>query len=205
MPHAPAGSPPATTAAAARAKELQSQGVDIVLFDAGEPDFATPAHVKAAGIAAIEQNVTKYSPARRHAGPAPRHHRRACARTRVCTYAPEESVCGQRGQGDLLQRSVRCCWTPGDEAIIPVPNWVSYAERVTAGRRRTGHRREDEASGFKAHAGATRRGHYAAHPSALPEFAMQPNRHGIHGGRDYGLGAVLERHPEVALLTDEIL
>ena len=57
------------------AQRLRRQGIDVVDFGAGEPDFATPAHVKAAAVEAIDTDFTKYTPERRHRGSQGRHRR----------------------------------------------------------------------------------------------------------------------------------
>ena len=107
---------------------MQGEGVDVVGFGAGEPDFGTPANIGAAGIKAIEDGFTRYTPA---AGIL-ELRQAVCAkeeRDNGLSYRPEEVVitCGAKhGLYCLFQAILN----PGDEVIIPAPYWVSYPEQV---------------------------------------------------------------------------
>lgn len=111
-----------------RARRLRREGVDVVSFAAGEPDFDTPEVIKRAAIKAIQEGFTKYtSPAGiielRQAVAA---HLRA---TYGAAYAPEEIVITAGGK-PALYFTLRALCEPGDEVLVPVPAWVSYMEQI---------------------------------------------------------------------------
>lgn len=117
-----------TLAITARAKELQAQGLDVVNFGAGEPDFDTPDPIKKAGIKAIESGFTKYTPS---TGTV--ELRKAIAakfkKDNNLQYSPNQIAvsCGAKHSiFDIVQVLV----DDGDEVLIPTPYWVSYPEMV---------------------------------------------------------------------------
>ena len=120
--------PSATLAITARANELKAQGVDIVSFGAGEPDFATPEHIREAAKRAIDQGHTRYT-----AVPGMPQLRSALAgflaKRYGLDYAPAEVIVTPGGKFGLYGL-FQCLLDPGDEVIIPAPYWVSYPEQV---------------------------------------------------------------------------
>jgi aspartate aminotransferase len=144
MPDTPAapGSPPAiarrvaaieesaTLAVTDRARVLKARGADVVSLSAGEPDFDTPAHIKAAAVKAIEKGLTKYTAA--SGIPALREAvAKKFADDNGLAYAPEEVMisCGAK---HALYNIVLTLIDDGDEALIPAPYWTSYPEMVKA-------------------------------------------------------------------------
>jgi aspartate aminotransferase len=118
--------PSITLAIAAKAGKLRSQGIDVVNFSAGEPDFDTPERIKMAAIEALKNGMTKYTDVR---GIEPL--RQAISdkyqREYELTYGKEEVLvsCGAKHSiYNLFQAVVN----PGDEVLIPAPYWVSYAD-----------------------------------------------------------------------------
>jgi aspartate aminotransferase len=113
---------------AADAERLRSEGVDIVDFGAGEPDFPTPDNIKQAAVRALEQNFTKYTPA----GGTAELKKAICERHAQdfgTDYKPSEclvTVGGKHVIFNLMQALVN----PGDEVVIPVPYWVTYKDVV---------------------------------------------------------------------------
>jgi len=113
---------------AAEADRLRSEGVDVVDFGAGEPDFPTPDNIKQAAIRALEQNFTKYTPA----GGTAELKKAVCerhARDFGTDYKPNEcliTVGGKHVIFNLMQALI----DPGDEVVIPVPYWVTYKDVV---------------------------------------------------------------------------
>jgi len=194
--------PSATMAASARAKEMQQAGVDVILFDAGEPDFATPARVKEAGIAAIEANFTKYTPV----GGTLDLRRAIAARLAAdegLEYAPEQILVGN-GAKEICYNLCQVLLQAGDEAIIPAPYWVSYAEQVSLADATPVIAPTDEEAGFKLSPAQLED---AITPRTRLLFLNSPcNPTGATYTVDElrALGEVLGRHPEVALLSDEI-
>ena len=121
-------SPSATLAINALYKQMQADGIDVVGFGAGEPDFNTPDNIKAAGIAAIEDNQTRYTPA---AGLMPLR-KAVCARMKEdlgLDYEPSQVVVASGAKHSVYAAIMVCC-DPGDEVIIAAPYWLSYSEMV---------------------------------------------------------------------------
>jgi len=112
----------------AKAKALKASGVDIISFGVGEPDFDTPAHVKAAGIKAIENNFTRYTavegiPELRNAIVE------KFARDNQLTYTADQIVVNCGGKHTIYNLA-QVLFQAGDEVIIPAPYWVSYPPMV---------------------------------------------------------------------------
>ncbi|MEG0597419.1 MAG: pyridoxal phosphate-dependent aminotransferase [Oscillospiraceae bacterium] len=115
-----------TLAIDAMFKQMKADGIDVIGFGAGEPDFSTPDHIKAAGIAAIEHNQTKYTPA---AG-IMELRRAVCTRLKsdfALDYTPSQIVAASGAKHNLFA-ALQALVNPGDEIIIPAPYWVSYYE-----------------------------------------------------------------------------
>lgn len=112
----------------ADAEKLRSQGVDVVDFGAGEPDFPTPDNIKLAAKRAIDANFTKYTAA----GGTQELKQAVCERHAAdfgTSYKPSEcliTVGGKHVIFNLMQVLVN----PGDEVVIPVPYWVTYKDVV---------------------------------------------------------------------------
>lgn len=120
--------PSATLAINAKAQELRARGVDVISFGAGEPDFNTPANIRAAGARAIEEGKTRYTPV---AGIAPLRAAIAehSAATRGVPTRPENVVVTVGAKGALFNLAL-ALFEPGDEVVVPTPCWVSYPEQV---------------------------------------------------------------------------
>lgn len=117
-----------TMKVAAEALRLKAQGVDIVDFGAGEPDFPTPAHVAAAAHAAIEANFTKYTT---NSG-TDELKRAVCERYRTdygVEYTPAETIITAGGK-QALYNAAMCIFGPGDEVITHMPGWPTLAEQI---------------------------------------------------------------------------
>ena len=121
-------SPSSTLAIDSKAKAMIAQGIDVVAFGAGEPDFDTPQHIKDAAIEAIMAGKTKYTPA---SGTVDLKQAvcRKFARDNGLSYAPENIVVSNGAKHSLMNIFNAIC-NPGDEVIIPAPFWVSYPEMV---------------------------------------------------------------------------
>ena len=109
-------------------KQMKAEGKDVVGFGAGEPDFPTPEHIKQAGIDAIENNFTKYTPA------AGLMQLREAASYRLkadfgLEYAPSQIVVASGAKHSVYVALMTLC-DPGDEVVIAAPYWVSYSEMV---------------------------------------------------------------------------
>jgi len=118
----------ATIAVTSRAQQLKAQGVDVIGFGAGEPDFDTPDYIKNAAIEALKAGKTKYTPA---AGII--ELRTAIAaklkKENGLEYSPEQIVVNIGGKHSVYE-SMQAVLDPGDEVILPTPYWVTYPEAI---------------------------------------------------------------------------
>lgn len=121
-------SPSLTLAIASKAKSLKRQGVDIISLAAGEPDFDTPGHIKAAAREAIDKGRTKYTAAR-GMPELIEAVRDKFKRENELDYSADEIVisCGAKHS---LYNAFQAICREGDEVIIPAPYWVTYPEQV---------------------------------------------------------------------------
>lgn len=121
-------SPSPTLAVDAKAREMKSRGIDVIGFGAGEPDFDTPARIRAAAIKAIEEGHTRYTAA----GGTLELREAVCDKLRIdngLSYSPDQIVVSN-GAKHSLDNILRALLNPGDGVLIPVPYWVSYPELV---------------------------------------------------------------------------
>ncbi len=120
--------PSPTLATAAKAKAMKAQGIDVVDFGVGEPDFDTPENVKQAGIKAIQSGFTKYTPA----GGTDELKEAVIEKFKKDNnLAYEKSqVLISCGAKHSLYNIAEALFDPGDEIIIPSPYWVSYPDQV---------------------------------------------------------------------------
>ena len=118
----------ATIAMARKARELKSQGIDIISLSLGEPDFNTPDFIKDAGKEGIDKNFSKYMPVNGY-----QDLRKAISnkfrRDNCIDYSPEQIVVST-GAKQSIANVVLSLINPGDEVIVPAPYWVSYAEII---------------------------------------------------------------------------
>jgi aspartate aminotransferase len=120
--------PSLTLAISAIAKQMKADGLDVVGFGAGEPDFDTPEHIKDAATKALKDGFTKYTPSS-----GVMELREAIAekfqRENGLTYSPSQIIVNCGGKHSCYNVIMATC-NPGDEVIIPAPYWVSYPEMV---------------------------------------------------------------------------
>jgi len=120
--------PSATLTITAKAKALKSQGVDVIGFGAGEPDFDSPDHVKAAAINAIDQGHTKYT----GVGGIDELKDAIIHRLKEdhnLEYEKSEIITSV-GAKHTLYNVIQVLFDKGDEVIVPAPYWVSYPEQI---------------------------------------------------------------------------
>jgi aspartate aminotransferase len=120
--------PSPTLATAAKAKSMKAQGIDVVDFGVGEPDFDTPENVKQAGIKAIQSGFTKYTPA---------SGTDELKEAVIEKFKKDNSLSYEKSQiliscgaKHSLYNIAEALFDPGDEVIIPSPYWVSYPDQV---------------------------------------------------------------------------
>ncbi len=194
--------PSQTLAMSQKSNELRAQGVDVINLSVGEPDFNTPDHIKLAAKKAIDDNFSFYSPV-----PGYMDLRKAiCAKLKnenALDFTPEQIVVST-GAKQALCNAILAIINPGDEVIVPAPYWVSYVEMVKLA----------EGKNVIIEAGIEQ--DFKITPAQL-EAAITPktrmlvlcspsNPTGSVYSRDelHALAKVLERHPNVLILADEI-
>lgn len=191
-----------TLAMSQRSGELRARGVDVINLSLGEPDFHTPAHIKAAAMKAIEENYTFYSPV-----PGYLSLREAiCDKLRTenaLDYTPANIVVGN-GAKQALCNVVLSTVNPGDEVIVPTPAWVSYVEMVKLAEGRvvavpTGIEQNFKMTPQQLREAITER-------TRMLILCSPSNPTGSVYTREelQGLVDVLARHPNVLVVADEI-
>jgi aspartate aminotransferase len=194
--------PSPTIAVTTKAAELKAAGRDVIGLGAGEPDFDTPDHIKAAAIEAINAGQTKYTPV--DGTPALKEAVAAkFARENGLTYETSQINVGVGGK-QVLYNALLATLNPGDEVIIPTPYWVSYPDMVLLG------------GGEPVFAETTLADSFKLQPETL-EAAITPNTKwlilnspsnpsGAAYNRDEmkALTDVLVRHPHVWIMTDDM-
>jgi len=195
-------SPSETLAMSQKSNELKAQGIDVINMSVGEPDFFTPDHIKAAAKKAIDDNFSFYSPV-----PGYLDLRKAIVekmkRENGLDYTPDQIVVSG-GAKQAICNVLLCIIGPGDEVIVPAPYWVSYVEMVKL------------AEGTNVIVTAGIEQDFKITPAQL-EAAITPktkalilcspsNPTGSVYSRDEleGLAKVLEKYPQVIVLSDEI-
>lgn len=142
----------ATLAVLQEATRLRAQGIDVVDFGPGEPDFPTPEHIKQAAVRALEEDFTKYTPA---AG-IPELRQAVCewhARELGSAYQPAECIVTMGGKHGIFG-AISALINRGDAALIPVPYWVSFPEIVNYVGGQAVFVPTDEGQGFRVTAAA---------------------------------------------------
>lgn len=121
-------SPSVTLEITAKAKAMKAEGIDVVSFGAGEPDFNTPENIIAEGIKSIKEGKTRYTPA----SGIIELKEAICnklKRDNGLTYSPSNIIISS-GAKHSIYNSLMAITNPGDEIIISVPYWVSYPELI---------------------------------------------------------------------------
>jgi aspartate aminotransferase len=135
-----------TMKVAAEAERLRAEGVDVVDFGAGEPDFPTPANIKQAAVRALDENFTKYTAV---SGTA--ELKKAVCEYHKATfgtaYQPNECLITVGGK-HVIFNAVQALVNPGDEVVIPVPFWVTYKDVVNYAEGKCVFVETDEDRGF---------------------------------------------------------
>ncbi len=190
-----------TMAIDALAKQMKADGVDVIGFGAGEPDFNTPDHIKAAAAQAIADNLTRYTPA----SGTPALKQAVCDRMRAdcgVDYQPSQVVVTS-GAKHCVYIALRALVNPGDEVILPAPYWVSYLELIKMVGGVPVIVTAEESAGFKVTAGQIRQ---AITPRTKALILNNPsNPTGMVYGREELQGiAQACAEQDVYLISDEI-
>ena len=139
--------PSVTLAIAAKAGKLRAEGVDVVNFSAGEPDFDTPEHIKAAAVDALRKGLTKYTDVR-GIEPLREAISEKYRREHDLDYRKEDILvsCGAKHS---VYNVLQAVLDPGDEVLIPAPYWVSYSDMALLAGGVPRLIRTSESSGFR--------------------------------------------------------
>jgi aspartate aminotransferase len=194
--------PSATSAVLGLAAELREAGRDIVSLGAGEPDFDTPEHIKDEGIAAIKAGLTKYT-AIDGTSELKAAIQRKFERDNELQYAPNQILvsCGAK---HALFNACMAVLSPGDEAVIPAPSWVSYPDMVrvadgTPVMIATGIESDFKITPQQLEASITEKTRLLFLNSPSNPTGSCYTRAELQG-----LGAVLREHKDVVVLADDI-
>ena len=195
-------SPSQTMAITGKARALKAAGRDIISLSVGEPDFDTPANVKAAAIAAIEAGDTKYTDV-----PGTPALRRAVAasfkRDHGIEYKPEEIMVSTGGK-QVIFNCMLATLDPGDEVIIPTPCWVSYPDIVSLAEGTPVLVATGQNSGFKMSAEALEAAITPRTKWLMLNNPCNPTGAAYDAAEIRALTDVLMRHPHVWVFTDDI-
>jgi aspartate aminotransferase len=131
----------------AMARKMAAQGIDVLDFSVGEPDFPTPACAKEAGKSAIDRNITRYT-----ANEGTLELRQAIAeklqRDNGIAYAPDQILVSPGAKASLYCAAM-ALFGPDDEVLVPTPYWVSYPEQIRLAGAKPVPLEAKEANGFK--------------------------------------------------------
>jgi aspartate aminotransferase len=175
--------PSPTIAVTTKAQELKAAGRDVIGLGAGEPDFATPAHIRAAGIRAIEDGKTKYTAV----DGTPELKAAICAkfkRDNGLDYVPAQVSVASGGK-QILYNALMATLNPGDEVLIPAPYWVSYPDMVLLAGGEPVIAPAGIETGFKLTPAALE-ADYAQNALVHLQLAQQSHRRGLYLGRVEG-------------------
>src|SRR5437773_4577861 len=139
--------PSVTLAIAAKAGKLRSEGIDVVNFSAGEPDFDTPQHIKDAAVEALRKGMTKYTDVR---GIEPL--REAITQKYQHEYGlqyKKDEVLVSCGAKHSVYNILQAVVGPGDEVLVPAPYWVSYSDMALLADGTANTIKTEEANGFR--------------------------------------------------------
>ncbi len=185
-----------------RARQLQAEGRDIIDLTAGEPDFDTPRHIRAAAAAAMEAGETRYTPvngtmALRKAIVA------KLARENGVDYAPNQIAVGS-GAKQVIYNALSATIGAGDEVIIAAPFWVSYPDMVAACDGTPVIVTCGENAGFKLSPEALEKAITPKTRWVILNSPCNPTGAFYSSAEMRALADVLLDHPHVALMTDDI-
>jgi len=192
----------ATLAMAAKARELKEQGVDIISLSLGEPDFNTPDFIKEAAIQAVNDNYNSYTPVDGYAD------LKAAIITKFkrdngLDYKPSQIVVST-GAKQSIANIAMVLLNPGDEVLLPAPYWVSYSAIATLAEATYKEIPSSIETDFKI---TPEQLEAAITPKTKMIFFNSPNNPSgsIYSEAEYrALAAVLEKHPNIYILSDEI-
>jgi len=192
----------ASAAAAQRARELRAAGVDIIELAQGEPDFNTPEHVIEAATRAMREGQTHYTqvdgtPALKAAIIA------KFKRENGLDYKPENISAGAGGK-QILHNILMATLDPGDEVVIPAPSWVAYADITHYAGGTAVWVPTQPQNGFKITPNELEQAITPRTKWLMLNSPSNPSGAVLSAAELRGLAAVLERHPHVWTISDDM-
>ena len=192
----------ATLAMAAKGRELKEQGKDIISLSLGEPDFNTPDFIKEAAIQGINENYNSYSPVNGYAD----------LREAICRKFKRDNnldyninqIVVSTGAKQSIANVAMVLLNPGDEVILPAPYWVSYSAISILAEATYVEIPSSIDTDFKI---TPEQLEAAITPKTKMIFFNSPNNPSgtVYSASEYrALAAVLEKHPQIYILSDEI-
>lgn len=191
-----------TLAMAAKARELKNQGIDIIGLSLGEPDFNTPEFIKEAAVQAVNDNWNSYSPVDGYAD----LKEAICEkfkRDNKISYTPSQIVVST-GAKQSIANVCMVLLNPGDEVLLPAPYWVSYSAIATLAEAKSTIIPSSIETDFKITPDQLEA---AITPKTKLIMFNSPNNPSgtIYTESEYrALGKVLEKYPDIYILSDEI-
>ena len=186
----------------AKAMEMARTGRDVIALSAGEPDFDTPDHVKAAAVRAIGEGKTKYPPLTG----IPELREAICRkleRENGLSYAPDQVLVCNGGK-QVIYNALAATLDPGQEVVIPAPFWVSYPDMVLLAGADPVVVPADAANGFRLQPAQLEKAITAKTKWLILNNPCNPSG-AVYSARDIErIAEVLRSHPHVWVLADDI-
>jgi aspartate aminotransferase len=191
-----------TIAMNTKSREMQMAGIDVINLSVGEPDFPTPDHIKTAAKKAIDDNFSFYPPVAGYLD----LRKAICQKFKTMNnldFTPDQIVVSTGAKHSIVN-ILMCIINPGDEVIVPAPYWVSYLEMVKI------------AEGVNVIVDTTVESNYKMSPDQLENAISQKTRAlllcspnnptgSLYSEEELkGLVAVLKKHPDIYVISDEI-
>ena len=192
----------ATLAMAAKARELRAEGKDIIGLSLGEPDFNTPDFIKEAAIEAVNENYNSYTPVDGY-GELKEAICVKFKRDNGLDYKPSQIVVST-GAKQSIANVMQVLLNPGDEVLLPCPYWVSYSAIATLCEAKSVEIPSTIESNFKI---TPEQLEAAITPKTKLILFNSPNNPSgvIYSEEEYrDLAAVLEKYPQIYVMSDEI-
>ena len=194
--------PSLTLAIAAKAKQLRAEGRDICSLSAGEPDFDTPAFIRAAAAQALDDGHTRYGPAAGEPALREAIAAKLSQENRVATTAAQVLV--TNGGKQALYNLFQVLLEPGDELLLPAPYWLSYPEMAQLAGASVKLLPSDADQGFRLKPEQLEAAITPASRLLVLNSPGNPTGAVLSHAELEALAAVLRRHPQLLVVCDEI-
>ena len=192
----------ATLAMAAKARELKNQGVNVIGLSLGEPDFNTPDFIKEAAVQAVNDNYNSYTPVDGY-GELKEAICRKFKRDNHLDYSPSQIVVST-GAKQSIANAIQVLINPGNDVLLVAPYWVSYSAIVVLAEGNPIEIYSDIKTDFKITPEQLEK---AITPKTKMVVINSPNNPSgsVYTEEEYrALAAVLEKYPDIYILSDEI-